>query len=867
MKSKISFPRFIVIFTLFILGYCSSPAHTSGLNIFNAAFKKLRLPDYDGAYNDFKRYSVSCDSVNNHPQLAQSLNKLAEIALIKGNYNEAIEYLNRSIRIDSLSISLKKEDFKNLIESYHLMGNLYYSKGDIEVAGEYFRTNRNLVFKYFPEDKSQIARSYIDLSSYFSFKIEIDSEYYYAYKAYKLRTEVNKSDILFSRILLRYAYAFKVFERQFGYDKCYPRVRAIFIEALSHLDRIYSRPSVEKSIAFQSLANSYADYIFIYTRQDTLSKRLCYGQALNLYLQALRIKEQVYGKNSSSYATTCYTIALLNKSCGYADTARQWYQRAVDCLTKSYNPALHLTGGERINTNDPYLLNIILTNQSELLYIKYKNRKDLQLLKDIHRINLHRIILWRQIFASFKSKDLGSVIAKWNHAPFEEAIGTAYELYRSTQDYSFLNDIFLFAEESKNNDFIRDFDKKDGHLLLNPELLPRIVNIRKAQEVCKSTKSALLAYVSSDYFDQTGFGIIVTESSIYVHRFSIDKVDSLRMDMKKAMRNNDADKYAEFSYELYQLILEPLLISISDATRNIIISSCGALQNLAFDALVSKYDKKSPADFRQLNYLVYDYYISYALSASLLNYQLNLPASKSKSLTAFYPSVKNMPELVFSKTLFDQLKSCRTGNYFEKDKAGKSSFLANTHEQAALQIFTHARADDNEYERSSFYLSGNPFDSVTISDIYTKNIKSDLTVLACCESGAGPEQYGEGAKSFLRAFTFSGSKSVIGTQWCVDEKSTIAILTVFYKKMSLSGSISVALNNSKREYLKSCRSSEAANPFYWAGIIACGCSEIEPLSCLRSNYQYAFFWIFIFIMCVGGLIYLLKMSQMDGKPS
>jgi CHAT domain-containing protein len=109
-----------------------------------------------------------------------------------------------------------------------------------------------------------------------------------------------------------------------------------------------------------------------------------------------------------------------------------------------------------------------------------------------------------------------------------------------------------------------------------------------------------------------------------------------------------------------------------------------------------------------------------------------------------------------------------------------------------------------------------------MANVYRHVIQSNLTILACCESGTGIEKYGEGIKSLIRAFTFSGSKAVIGTLWSVDEKSTISILDQFYDFLSSTGKISEALKNSKLEYLSQCKSSDAANPFYWTGLVATG---------------------------------------------
>jgi CHAT domain-containing protein len=127
--------------------------------------------------------------------------------------------------------------------------------------------------------------------------------------------------------------------------------------------------------------------------------------------------------------------------------------------------------------------------------------------------------------------------------------------------------------------------------------------------------------------------------------------------------------------------------------------------------------------------------------------------------------------------------------------------------------------------------------------------------LACCESGSGIEKYGEGVKSLIRAFTFSGSKAVIGTLWSVDEKSTISILDQFYHFLSSTGKISEALKNSKLEYLSQCKSSDAANPFYWTGLVATGdVSQTNKIT--LDNADSISFHIPLYLVTLTALIFI-----------
>jgi CHAT domain-containing protein len=482
---------------------------------------------------------------------------------------------------------------------------------------------------------------------------------------------------------------------------------------------------------------------------------------------------------------------------------------------------LHLKGNEKLTTKDPYSLNILLTNRNSIYTDEYLKNNNINVLEKIHAANLERIILWRQIFATYQSKDLGSVIAIWNHTPFEEAIHSAYQLYEITHDKEYLIDIFYFAEESRNNDFIRELLQKNKTGINKIDLFPEPIQLDKLKSICKVNNTAFIEIVSNKDYGYQSYLIAVDSSQLFIHGFSTNESDILINGLQSSLKKSDCQSYESYAFQLYQLTLEKALQQLSGVNK-LIISSGGAFHDLSFEALVNKKVDDNKNDFRKLNYLLHKYTISYALSASVLNYQLRKSSVASKKITAFCANANDKADLLFSKTLFDKIRNVYDGNFFEGKATNVSSFLSNTKSQNVLQLFSHAKADKNDYENTILYLSSSKNEGLSMANVYGHVIQTNLTVLACCESGTGIEKYGEGVKSLIRAFTFSGSKSVIGTLWSVDEKSTISILDQFYHFLSSTGKISEALKNSKLEYLSQCKSSDAANPFYWTGLVATG---------------------------------------------
>ena len=809
--------RFIVIcFFVFYFSAGNAQPHTS----LKKADAFLALPDYNKGLL-FLNKTISDCTVNDQAILSEALIKRARVYLAKSENTGAKNDLLKAIEKCKGGKSLSK--FRNLIECYYLLGNMNVAIGDIETAGNYYKQCQTLITNHFPKDNELLALTYRGLSAYHGFKLEIDSEYYYANKAYLLLPQLNKKSITTAEILMRYAYAYKVKFREGkdGYLKCYPIVCDLYQQALAILDGVYSKPSVQKASALHALGNSYADFIHSAILKNQKEKQNCFDKAKEYYSKDLALKKIISGDKSSDYSVSCYTIALLYQS--YNDTANSliWYNKAIECINEKELQLLHLNGDEKLNTSDPYSLNILLTNRNSIYTSQYQNNPDKVLLEKIHASNLERIILWRQLFATHRSKDLGSVIAIWNHAPFEEAINSAYLLYEATSDKKFLNDIFDFAEESKNNDFLRELIQKKKSSFNTNELLPQNIKLETIKSFCKNNQTAFIEISSNKAYGNSSYVIVVDEQQLAVYPFTTSAADSILDGLRLAMKTNNCKAYENYAFEVYRLVLEKPLQKIT-STKNLIISPSGDFNDLSFEALVNKKCNNGNYDFRKLNYLLHQYSICYALSGTVLNYQTTQERSTSRNISAFFATINDKADLLFSKKLFEQLSDKYDGNFYTGNKVNLQSFLSNAKSQQVLQLFSHAKADKNNYENSTLFLSNSDKEGLSISCIYDHTFKSDLTILACCESGAGLEKYGEGVKSLVRAFTFSGSKAVIGTLWSVDEKSTISILDGFYNLLSDAKNLSTALQTSKLNYIEQSKSSDAANPFYWAGLVVNG---------------------------------------------
>ena len=103
--------------------------------------------------------------------------------------------------------------------------------------------------------------------------------------------------------------------------------------------------------------------------------------------------------------------------------------------------------------------------------------------------------------------------------------------------------------------------------------------------------------------------------------------------------------------------------------------------------------------------------------------------------------------------------------------------------------------------------------------IATLEIPSRLAVLSACETAAGRVTNGEGTLGLTAAFLSAGVPVVVSSMWPVDDRAAALIMRSFYKHLADAEPVATALRHAQ---LETARSSQYADPFYWAGFTVVG---------------------------------------------
>jgi CHAT domain-containing protein/tetratricopeptide (TPR) repeat protein len=143
-----------------------------------------------------------------------------------------------------------------------------------------------------------------------------------------------------------------------------------------------------------------------------------------------------------------------------------------------------------------------------------------------------------------------------------------------------------------------------------------------------------------------------------------------------------------------------------------------------------------------------------------------------------------------------------------------------------LHFATHGALRLDHPELSALVLSrfdsgGAPRDGyLRVPDLENLDLSADLVVLSACSTALGPQTPGEGVVGLPQAFFTAGASQVLVSLWQVEEESTAALMTTFYRHLLLDHH---PPGQALREAQLAIRAHpQWSAPRYWAGFVLQG---------------------------------------------
>jgi CHAT domain-containing protein/tetratricopeptide (TPR) repeat protein len=98
-------------------------------------------------------------------------------------------------------------------------------------------------------------------------------------------------------------------------------------------------------------------------------------------------------------------------------------------------------------------------------------------------------------------------------------------------------------------------------------------------------------------------------------------------------------------------------------------------------------------------------------------------------------------------------------------------------------------------------------------------LRAELVVLSACETGKGNNVRGEGIVGLTRALQYAGARSIVASQWKVNDASTTTLMVAFHQKLRAG----LPKDEALRQAMQLVKSNpETALPYYWAPFFLIG---------------------------------------------
>lgn len=333
----------------------------------------------------------------------------------------------------------------------------------------------------------------------------------------------------------------------------------------------------------------------------------------------------------------------------------------------------------------------------------------------------------------------------------------------------------------------------------------------------------------------------------------------------------DIDK----AHELYCQLVKPIEPYLNKGDELLIIPD-DALFYLPFEVLVvdprSKTDEsvsKWYSNYEHSTYLIENYPISYACSASLLDprfFQLH-EAFEGDNLLAIGMAFRGLNNpltfatrqegrsfrpLPFSTYEIEQISgSFKEVHMLIGIDAKEETIKETAGDYRVLHFSTHGILDERQPLYSGLVLAMDADSAedgyLQVFEIVNMKLKADLVTLSACNTGLGALKQGEGVIGLTHAFLSAGAHSVVVSLWNVSDVSTAQLMTNFYHYLEQGKSKAEALRQAKINLIKTTGNMGGvqisyAHPFFWAPFILVG--DAQPTHASETGYSFLWFWFF-----------------------
>lgn len=833
-------------------------------------------------YFDLKNYRKNLKQVENLFQFDARLENFSKrayyqniLVFYKGQYyykmheyDQAAHYFlqyKKQLQ-QTLNKPYTSTEYQAIYSAQAWLGNIYFNTHKFSLAKKYYQKNKDLVSnRNKGYDESAIALVNLSLANVF----EKEKDYEYSktliQKSLDFYEEKTKQDISYRNNLISA-------QRMLAQN---------FLKQNLPDSALLVLKKMKISISHEKKNLKHTSSLLEYKAQ-ALTQKEQFPEALKAYEKLLEMTKKYYNTTHHPEIAEKYAkMATILSKQGQFKKSISYFQKALVALSPGFEDDNLANNPSPEKVLSKLKLIDILRQKQKALALGYKIKNEVNYLILANQTAKDIVETLDALKPEFKSKIDRQFLLEETFPAFYQMMETAFQLYKKTGEKVYLEDAFHFSEKSKavlllttiqNTGATKFFGIPDSIVIkekqfqatinhlekkkfknpnqqnLSSELFDlknsyydflsqvekkypkyhklkyrtKVVNLATTQNLLSPQQAILDYYLTENYL----YTFVITKAKVHLERMPFSKTYSKQiLQLRELIAKPQVTKIKELrtlSNQVYQKIIPKLDSSIS----TLIILRSGILNYLPFGALYHTNKK---------GFLIEDYSISYAHSATLYKEFTNQKTDLNPAILAFAPSFSGggipkedrtgLGELRYNKKEVKHISEYFNGTFFLNEQATLSAFDHNAKKFAILHFATHAIINDKfpDYSYLAFAPEKDSLSNLLyIKDLYNYDLNADLVVLSACETGIGKLQKGAGMLSLARGFNYAGASSLVTTQWKIDDESSSILMEVFYHNLAKGQAKNIALQNAKLDYLKTTDDVMLRHPYYWAGFVLTG---------------------------------------------
>ncbi len=853
-----------------------------------------------------------------HFELSEIYFALGIIYYRTGIYDKALEFYYKDILTKKKVLG---DNSLKLATTYNNIGLVLVLKNLYKKAESYFKKSSSIKERIYGENHIAIADSYNNLGLTYNKQENKEKALFYYKKS------LNTHEQTYSKHELLRSNSLKEIGRIYLAERKSDSALYYFKKTLNIKVKLYGNDHPGTSTICNLIGNAY------HNKKD-------YQNALYYYNKVLKIQGEISEKNDLIVASSYNLMANTYTKIKDYKKAQLYYEKAVNINIKKdqYNTNIF----DPTKYSYPEILMDTFYNNAKMLQTFHSENQNASLLKQSIILYQNIDILINYIRNSYQNYLDKVSFSKKAKEIYGDAIKAQLSMYFETQEKRELKKAFYYSEKSKANtlkELLNDANAKNFGQLPNT-LLDVEKNIKKDRAIYqslltnekskkttdltkirqyenllfdinqrqdsiillfekKSQKYQQLKYQNKvvsvseiqqkldkktsllEYFviDNITYIFTISKNNITIKKLLIPELTDKIKRLQEAITIENNASYKDLAYTLYQKLIHPIASEIRG--DQLIIIPDGSLWHLNFDLLLTQKENNTTKP-KNLSYLLRNYVISYANSATLLFNPLNnytKPSDVQNKCLAFSFSdttktfTTNTQSLTTLRNSGDDLPGTREeikaianiidGQFYSGNQAIETNFKQQVSKYNILHLALHGEVDNENPENSRLYFTktrDSIEDNLLYShELFTLNIPAELAVLSACNTGAGKIAKGEGIMSLGNAFQYAGTKSLLLSSWEVSDKATPELMKYFYTNLKKGMNKAKALQQAKLQYLHTAEVFYT-NPFYWGSFYLIG--DTAPID--FQNKTYTIYWsIGLIIIGFLGLFFFIRNSDQN----